>query len=90
MLIVVLELKTFIFSFMNLKLIEQVETGSNPFGICGVATAEQAISKTLALPAPPKAPSEFETTVSQIHTFKPLMLCSFSGRKINSQHDSGA
>jgi WD repeat-containing protein 45 len=54
MLIVVLENKTFIFSFMNLKLIEQVETGLNTFGICGVATAEQAILKTLALPCPTK------------------------------------
>ena len=54
MLIVVLENKTFVFSFMNLKLIEQVETGSNPFGICGVATAEKAISKTLAVPCPTK------------------------------------
>jgi WD repeat-containing protein 45 len=54
MLIVVLESKTFVFSFMNLKLIEQIETGQNTFGICGVATAEQAISKTLALPCPTK------------------------------------
>ena len=54
MLVVVLESKTFVFSFLNLKLIEQVETGNNPFGICGIATSEKAISRTLALPSPTK------------------------------------
>jgi hypothetical protein len=43
------ESKTFIFSFMNLKLIENVETGPNPYGLCGLATAEKAISKTLVV-----------------------------------------
>lgn len=43
MLVVVLETKTFVFSFMNLKLIESVETGPNPFGICGLSTAEKAV-----------------------------------------------
>jgi len=49
MLVVVLDNKTFIFSFMNLKLIENVETGPNPNGLCGLATAEKAISKTLVV-----------------------------------------
>jgi hypothetical protein len=54
MLVVVLEQKTFIFAFMALKLIEQVDTGSNPLGLCGISTAEKAISKTVALPNPVK------------------------------------
>ena len=49
MLVVVLDTKTFIFSFMNLKLMENVETGPNPYGLCGLATAEKAISKTLVV-----------------------------------------
>jgi|LauGreDrversion4_2_1035121.scaffolds.fasta_scaffold360551_1 hypothetical protein len=49
MLVVVLDTKTFIFSFMNLKLIENIETGPNPNGLCGLATAEKAISKTLVV-----------------------------------------
>ena len=49
MLVVVLDTKTFIFSFMNLKLIENVETGPNPIGLCGLATAEKAICKTLVV-----------------------------------------
>ena len=52
MLVVILEQKTFIFAFMALKLIEQVDTGSNPLGLCGISTAEKAISKTIALPSP--------------------------------------
>lgn len=50
MLVVVLEAKTFIFSFLMLKLIEQIETGPNPLGICGLASAEKAKSKTIAIP----------------------------------------
>jgi len=49
MLVVVLETKTFVFSFMNLKLMESIETGPNPMGICGLATAEKAIQKTLVV-----------------------------------------
>jgi WD repeat-containing protein 45 len=49
MLVVVLDTKTFVFSFMNLKLIENVETGPNPYGLCGLATAEKAVSKTLVV-----------------------------------------
>lgn len=52
MLVVILEQKTFIFAFMALKLIEQVDTGSNPLGLCGISTAEKAISKTIAVPNP--------------------------------------
>ena len=50
MLVVVLETKTFVFSFMNLKLIENIDTGHNPLGLCGLATAEKAIQKTLVVP----------------------------------------
>lgn len=50
MLVVVLEHKTFIFAFQTLQLIEQVDTGSNPGGLCGIATNEKAISKIIALP----------------------------------------
>lgn len=50
MMIVVLEMKTFVFSFMTMKLIESVDTGPNPNGLCGVATAEKAIQKTLVYP----------------------------------------
>lgn len=42
MLVVVLDTKTFIFSFMNLKLIENVETGHNPLGLCGLATNKKS------------------------------------------------
>ena len=49
MLVVVLEQKTFVFSFMNLKLLEQIETGVNTYGICGLASNEKALSKTLAV-----------------------------------------
>ena len=54
MLVVILEQKTFIFSFLTLQLIEQIDTGFNPLGLCGVATAEKAISKIIALPNPSK------------------------------------
>jgi hypothetical protein len=37
MLAVVLENQTFVFSFMDLKLIESIKTGANPYGICGLA-----------------------------------------------------
>jgi len=37
MMAVVLENQTFVFSFMDLKLIESIETGANPYGICGLA-----------------------------------------------------
>jgi len=50
MLVVILEQKTFIFSFLMLKLIEQIETGPNPMGLCGLASAEKAKSKTIAVP----------------------------------------
>ena len=54
MLVIVLELKTFIFSFVTLQLIEQVETATNALGLCGIATNERAVSKVIALPNPNK------------------------------------
>ena len=50
MLVIVLEHKTFIFSFLTLQLIEQVDTGLNAAGLCGIATNERAVSKIIALP----------------------------------------
>ena len=54
MMVIVLEHKTFIFSFLTLQLIEQVDTGSNQAGLCGIATNERAVSKVIALPNPTK------------------------------------
>lgn len=54
MLVIVLENKTFIFSFLTLQLIEQVDTGLNAAGLCGIATNERAVSKIIALPNPTK------------------------------------
>ena len=50
MLVVILEHKAFIFSFLTLQLIEQVDTGHNQLGLCGISTNEKAISKIIALP----------------------------------------
>lgn len=47
MLIVVLEDKVFVFNFDTLKLIEQVETCINPFGLCSISTAEKPAQKTI-------------------------------------------
>ncbi len=47
MLVVILEDKVFVFNFETLKLIEQVDTCSNPLGLCGVASDEKPISKTI-------------------------------------------
>lgn len=52
--VVVLENQTFVFSFMDLKLIESIETGANPYGICGLASNEKALSKTLVVPSQEK------------------------------------
>ena len=50
MMVVVLEEKTFIFNFVTLKLIEQIDTFPNPNGLCALATAEKPISKVICLP----------------------------------------
>lgn len=65
MLVVVLEQKTFIFSFLMLKLIEQVETGPNPLGLCGLASAEKAKSKTIAVPSATKGAIKVLTYVAE-------------------------
>ena len=54
MMVIVLENKTFIFSFLTLQLIEQVETGLNAGGLCGISTNEAPISKIIAVPNPNK------------------------------------
>ena len=43
-----LEDKIFVFNFETLKLIEQVDTCLNPFGLCAISTAEKPIQKTIA------------------------------------------
>ena len=52
MLVIVLEEKTFIFSFPNLQLVEQVETATNALGLSGIATSENAVQKVVAVPSP--------------------------------------
>lgn len=54
MMIVVLNEKTFIFNFVTLKLIEQVDTFPNPLGLCALSQAEKPISKIICLPAQEK------------------------------------
>lgn len=51
MMIVVLAEKTFIFNFVTLKLIEQVDTFPNPQGLCAISQAEKPISKIICLPS---------------------------------------
>lgn len=50
MMIVVLNEKAFIFNFVTLKLIEQVDTYINPRGLCALSQAEKPISKIICLP----------------------------------------
>jgi len=40
LMVVVLENQTFVFSFLDLRLIESIETGANPYGICSLAQNE--------------------------------------------------
>jgi WD repeat-containing protein 45 len=47
MLVVILEDKVFVFNFDTLKLIEQVETCQNVFGLCSISTAEKPAQKTI-------------------------------------------
>jgi len=50
MMIVILNEKAFIFNFVTLKLIEQVDTFPNPAGLCALSQAEKPISKIICLP----------------------------------------
>lgn len=50
MMVCVLKEKAFIFNFMTLKLIEQVDTYPNPQGLCAISAAEKPICKIIALP----------------------------------------
>ena len=50
MMIVILQEKTFIFNFVTLKLIEQIETYINPLGLCAISQAEKPVSKIICLP----------------------------------------
>lgn len=51
MMVVVLAEKAFIFNFVTLKLIEQVDTYPNPLGLCAISQAEKPISKIICLPS---------------------------------------
>lgn len=48
--LVVLQEKTFIFNFVTLKLIDQVDTTPNPSGLCALAAGEKPVSKSVCLP----------------------------------------
>lgn len=52
MLIVALQDKSFVFEFISLKLIEHVETGHNPLGLCGIASDEHCRHKVVAFNYP--------------------------------------
>jgi hypothetical protein len=54
MMIVVLKEKIFIFNFVTLKLIEQVDTYDNPEGLSAISTAEKPISKIICIPGTDK------------------------------------
>lgn len=51
MMVVVLNEKAFIFNFVSLKLIEQVETYPNPLGLVAISSAEKPASKIICLPS---------------------------------------
>ena len=51
MMVVVLNEKAFIFNFVSLKLIEQVETFPNPLGLVALSQAEKPASKINCLPS---------------------------------------
>lgn len=51
MMVVVLNEKAFIFNFVSLKLIEQVETFPNPLGLVALSQAEKPASKIICLPS---------------------------------------
>lgn len=52
--VVVLAEKSFIFNFVSLKLIEQVETFPNPLGLVALSAAEKPASKIICLPSTEK------------------------------------
>lgn len=54
MMVVVLKEKAFIFNFVTLKLIEQVDTFDNPLGLSAISSAEKPISKIICLPSTEK------------------------------------
>lgn len=51
-LVVILDAKTFMFSFLNLKMIEHIETGSNPLGLGGITTSEACLHKIVVINYP--------------------------------------
>ena len=54
MMVVVLNEKAFIFNFVSLKLIEQVETYPNQLGLVAISSAEKPASKIMRLPSQEK------------------------------------
>lgn len=88
MLVIVLEHKTFIFSFLTLQLIEQVDTGLNSLGLCGIATNERAVSKIIALPNPTRGSIKV-LNYGKSCLLWPNEIILSSGRKQHEQRDSG-
>ena len=54
MMVVALNEKAFIFNFVTLKLIEQVETYANPLGLVAISSAEKPASKIICVPSTEK------------------------------------
>ena len=72
-----------------LKLIEQIETGSNPMGLCGLASAEKAKSKSIAVPNSTKGAIKVLTYGKILRVFSHLKHV-FSGRKVYESDHSGS
>ena len=47
MLVVVQDDKIYVFNFETLKLMEQIDTFTNPLGLCGISTADKPVQKTI-------------------------------------------
>ena len=74
MMIVVLKEKVFIFNFVTLKLIEQVETFDNPEGLCAISTAEKPISKIICIPGTDKGSLKVLNYGKSIFEYKQYIL----------------
>lgn len=76
MMIVILQEKTFIFNFVTLKLIEQIETYPNPMGLCAISTAEKPVSKIICLPHLEKGGLKVLNYGKLCYIFPNLIICS--------------
>lgn len=68
MLVVILEHKAFIFSFMTLQLIEQIDTGSNELGLGEIATNEIPLQKIVVIPNPTRGSIKVLNYVHDVST----------------------